>query len=45
MRKLVMQYLMEHTEHQENYLAQLGDKDLLSLYNETRDTLNSIAEL
>ena len=45
MRKLVMQYLMEHTEHQENYLAQLGDKDLLKLYDETRDTVNSINDL
>lgn len=45
MRKLITAYLLEHTQHNENYLAQLGDKPLLALYNETRDTLVSIAVL
>lgn len=45
MRKLIAAYLLEHTEHGENYLASLGDAALLKLYNETRDTINSIADL
>lgn len=45
MRKLITAYLLEHTEHGERYLAGLGDKDLLDLYNDTRDTINSIAAI
>ncbi len=42
MRKLITKYLLEHTVHHENYLGQLGDQQLLDLYNSTRDTLVSL---
>ena len=45
MRKLMMAFLLEHSQHDERYLAALGDKDLLKLYDETRDTINSLADL
>lgn len=45
MRKLITDYLLEHTQHGERHLASLNDKALLQLYNETRDTINSFETL
>lgn len=45
LRKLITAFLLEHTQHNERHLASLGDKDLLKLYDETRDTINSLADL
>ena len=45
MRKLITEYLLEHSQHNERHLAQLGDAALLKLYNETRDVVNGILAL
>lgn len=45
MRKLITDYLLEHTQHGERHLASLNDKALLQLYNETRDVVEGIAAL
>lgn len=45
LRKLITAFLLEHTQHDEKYIAALGDKDLLKLYDETRDTINSFADI
>lgn len=45
LRKLITAFLLEHTQHNERHLASLGDMALLKLYDETRDTINSIADI
>lgn len=45
MRKLITDYLLEHSQHGERHLASLNDKALLQLYNEVRDTVESLAHL
>lgn len=45
MRKLITEYLLEHTQHSERHLASLGDATLLQLYNETRDVVEDLLTL
>ena len=45
MRKLITAYLLEHSQHDERYLGMLSDKDLLALYDETRDVVTSLEHI
>ena len=45
MRKIITAFLLEHSTHDERYLGTLSDAALLRMYDQTRDTINSIADI
>lgn len=45
MRKLITEYLLEHSQHSERHLASLNDTTLLKLYDETRDIVEDLLTL